>query len=71
MKQQGKSAAEIASVIQEVSFDIPTGELTQPIIPTAAYEEEPVEDYFDNLYNIAPQTEVDLGLTEEDIITCV
>lgn len=67
MKQQGKSAAEIASVIQEVSFDVPTGELTQPIIPTTAYEEEPVEDYFDNLYNIAPQTEVDLGLTEEDV----
>ena len=45
----------------------PAGELTQPIIPAAAYEEEPIEDYFDNLYNIAPQTEVDLGLTEEDV----
>ena len=65
MKQQGKSASEIASVIQEVSFAVPTGELTQPEIPN--YSQEPVEDYFDTLYNITPKTEVDLGLTDEDI----
>ena len=62
MKRQGYEAAEIAQTINEVSFEVPTGELTAPEPP------KPVEEEFtvNNPYREPTAEEMGIDLTDED-----
>ena len=65
MERQGYKQSEIDTVLQEGRFVIPEGELTEPVY--AESEPEGVqEDYFAQQC-AAPEVNIDLGLTDEDL----
>ena len=65
MERQGYKQSEIDTVLQEGRFVIPEGELAEPVY--ADSEPEGVqEDYFAQ-HSTAPQIEIDLNLTDEDL----
>ena len=65
MERQGYQQSEIDTVINEARYVIPEGELTEP---EYAESEAPgvQEDYFAQ-HSAAPQIEIDLNLTDEDL----
>ena len=64
MKRQGYDAQAITQAITKATFDMPTGELAEPI-HQEANDEEPMEDYFANQSG-ASESDFDDELTEED-----
>lgn len=65
MERQGYKQSEIDTVLQEGRFVIPEGELTEPVY--AESEPEGVqEDYFAQQC-AAPEVNIDLGLSDEDL----
>ena len=65
MERQGYKQSEIDTVLQEGRFVIPEGELTEPVY--AESEPEGVqEDYFAQQC-AAPEINIDLGLSDEDL----
>ena len=61
MKRQGYDAAQIATAIEKATFDLPTGELSQPEIQPVYSEPE---DYFGQKEE--EENPIELDLTEED-----
>ena len=64
MKRQGYDAQAITQAITKATFDMPTGELVEPI-HQEVNDEEPIEDYFANQSG-ASESDFDDELTEED-----
>ena len=64
MKRQGYDAQAITQAITKATFDMPTGELAEPI-HQEINDEEPVEDYFANQSG-ASESDFNDELTEED-----
>ena len=64
MKRQGYDAQAITQAITKATFDMPTGELAEPIHQEVD-NEEPIEDYFANQSG-ASESDFDDELTEED-----
>ena len=64
MKRQGYDAQAITQAITKATFDMPTGELVEPI-HQEINDEEPIEDYFANQSG-ASESDFNDELTEED-----
>ena len=64
MKRQGYDAQAITQAITKATFDMPTGELVEPI-HQEVNDEEPIEDYFANQSG-ASESDFNDELTEED-----
>ena len=64
LQGNGRDIQEIEKVIQEIDYELPPEEIAIPV-----YEDEPMPEEFGEMPspNFAPEPEMDLGLTPEDI----
>lgn len=64
LQGNGRDIQEIEKVIQEIDYELPPEEIAIPV-----YEDEPMPEEFSEMPspNFAPEPEMDLGLTPEDI----
>ena len=64
LQGNGRDIQEIEKVIQEIDYELPPEEIAIPV-----YEDEPMPEEFGEMPspNFVPESEMDLGLTPEDI----